>query len=164
MAERLWALVRTLIFLIFVPGTVAVFAPLLLLGPAPAGGPVLPGLGPALVALGALIWLWAGFGFSIVGRGTPSPLDAPRELVAWGPYRWVRNPMYVAVLAVISGIAIEAASLIVAVYGMMILAAFHLFVVLYEEPSLERRFGASYLEYKRAVPRWIPRPPRARAA
>lgn len=71
--------------------------------------------------------------------------------------------MYVAVLAVIMGIAIESASLTVAVYGIVILAAFHVFVVLYEEPSLERRFGASYVEYRRAVPRWIPRPPRQRA-
>lgn len=85
MAERLWALVRTLIFLIFVPGAIAVFAPLLLLGRAPGTEPLVPGLGPVLIASGAFLWLWAGFGFSFVGRGTPSPLDAPRELVAWDP-------------------------------------------------------------------------------
>src|SRR2546425_109402 len=129
MAERLAAFGRTLVFLIFVPATVAIFVPEIILSRVPGGAPLVPGLGLVLVALGIVSWFWAGVGFSFVGRGTPSPLDAPRELVVWGPYRWTRNPMYIAVLAVILGVAVATSSLALLAYAVLIFCAFHLFVV-----------------------------------
>jgi len=158
MLARVWAFVRTLVFLVFVVGTIAVIVPLAILQRAAPAPPLVPGLGPLLLALAAILWFWSGFGFSFVGRGTPSPIDAPRALVVWGPYRYVRNPMYVAVLLAIFGFAIENSSIAVALYGLVVLVAFHMFVLWYEEPTLERRFGDDYVRYKRTVGRWIPRP------
>lgn len=157
MGERMWAFVRTLVFYAVAPGSVTVLIPSWLLrNTDTSSGNVVRGA--PLIALGVALLLWAGFGFSFVGRGTPNPADAPNELVVWGPYRWVRNPMYVAVLAIVVGEAL-AFSLSLLVYAALVWLAFHAFVGLYEEPTLERRFGASYVEYKRRVPRWIPRPP-----
>jgi protein-S-isoprenylcysteine O-methyltransferase Ste14 len=94
------------------------------------------------------------------GRGTLAPVDPPKRLVAAGLYRWVRNPMYVAVVWTLIGHALWFASGALWIYTALVFAGFHLFVTLYEEPSLERRFGESYLRYREAVPRWIPRSPR----
>ncbi len=113
-AERLWALVRTLGFLILVPGFFA---------------------GVALVA-------WCGWHFATVGRGTPAPFDAPRALVATGPYRWVRNRMYLGVLLLLTGEALTF-SLALLFYAALVWLALHAFVLTYEEPTLASRFGAS---------------------
>jgi protein-S-isoprenylcysteine O-methyltransferase Ste14 len=116
-----------------------------------------PGL--ALVGLGVLLALSCIVAFALVGRGTPAPFDAPREFVAVGPYRWVRNPMYLGAATVIvgAGLAIRSPAALAVAAGFLLLT--HLFVVLYEEPTLERRFGESYRAYRRAVNRWLPRPP-----
>jgi len=114
--------------------------------------------GVVLAVLGALLVAACLAAFVLVGVGTPAPFDAPREFVAAGPYRWVRNPMYLGAMAAIAGAGLilrSPATLGVAV-GFFLLV--HLFVVLYEEPTLERRFGAGYLAYKRRVNRWWPRP------
>jgi len=117
----------------------------------------LPGL--VLVVLGAALALWCIGAFALVGRGTPAPFDAPREFVAVGPYRYVRNPMYLGALLILVGVALFLGwpSALAVAAGFVLLA--HVFVLLYEEPTLERRFGASYREYKRAVERWLPRAP-----
>jgi protein-S-isoprenylcysteine O-methyltransferase Ste14 len=81
-------------------------------------------------------------------------------VVAVGPYRWVRNPIYIGALLVVVGEAWLFLSLPLLAYGGAMAIFFHLFVVSYEEPTLRRRFGSSYREYQRIVPRWIPRPPR----
>ena len=94
-----------------------------------------------------------------MGGGTPGPWDAPRRVVARGPYRWVRNPIYLAALLVVLGEAWLFASPRLLAYAAAMAFCFHLFVTGYEERTLARRFGPAYLEYRRAVPRWIPRRP-----
>jgi protein-S-isoprenylcysteine O-methyltransferase Ste14 len=114
-------------------------------------------IGVALMAVGAALTLACIATFVVRGRGTPAPFDAPRAFVASGPYRWVRNPMYIGGFLILAGYALCAGS--VAALGVavaMILAA-HVFVLVYEEPALERRFGESYQAYRRSTRRWIPR-------
>ena len=95
-----------------------------------------------------------------MGGGTPGPWDAPSRVVAAGPYRWVRNPIYLAALLIVLGEAWLFLSLALLAYAGAMAVVFHLFVIGYEEPMLRRRFGSAYLEYQRMVPRWIPRRPR----
>jgi protein-S-isoprenylcysteine O-methyltransferase Ste14 len=154
---------KTLIFTILVPGTVAGIIPWLLLKG--AGGPVLlvpslwmVGLLPLLLGMG--LYFWCAGAFTFVGKGTPAPIDAPRILVIQGAYRWVRNPMYVAVLATVIGQAILFHSFLLAGYALLLWVIFHTFVVFVEEPSLRHQFGASYETYLHAVPRWLPHSPR----
>ncbi len=156
-------LLRTLIFTVVVPGTVTVLVPYLLLSAnghavrLELGGPWTLGLVPIL--LGVAIYLWCAWDFTFAGRGTPAPIDAPRELVVRGLYRFVRNPMYVGVLLVLVGEAALFRSASLLVYAALLFVAFHLFVVLYEEPTLQQQFGESYARYRNSVPRWIPRIP-----
>jgi protein-S-isoprenylcysteine O-methyltransferase Ste14 len=123
----------------------------------------LPGwLGPigiVLASAGALLAGWSIATFLTTGRGTPAPFDPPRVFVASGPYRYVRNPMYVgATLAMFgAGLTIASPSVLALALGFVLLM--HLFVVLHEEPALERTFGASYVAYKAQVDRWIPSRP-----
>jgi protein-S-isoprenylcysteine O-methyltransferase Ste14 len=98
--------------------------------------------------------------FIVHGRGTPAPFDAPRRFVAVGPYRWVRNPMYIGGFLVLLGYALCASSPVALLVPFAMLGLAHLFALFYEEPTLETRFGDSYRAYKRTTPRWIPRPPR----
>jgi protein-S-isoprenylcysteine O-methyltransferase Ste14 len=154
---------KTLLFSILVPGTVTVIIPRLLLQG--AGGLVLPGpslwlVGLLPLVLGVGLYVWCAGAFTFIGRGTPAPIDAPHILVTQGAYRWMRNPMYVAVLLVVIGEAILFRSLLLAGYALLLWAAFHAFLVFVEEPSLRRRFGASYEAYVHSVPRWLPRFPR----
>jgi protein-S-isoprenylcysteine O-methyltransferase Ste14 len=91
------------------------------------------------------------------GRGTLAPWDAPRRFVAVGPYQLVRNPMYLGVGSVVIGEAILFGSMALAVYVAVLAVLWHLFVVLWEEPSLAQTFGDEYRTYCSSVPRWIPR-------
>ncbi len=155
---------RTLVFTIFVPGTVVGLLPWLVLRAtsgeeAPAQGP-LALLGVPLIALGPAVYLRCALDFARVGRGTPFPLDPPREFVARGFYRWTRNPMYVGFAGMLIGEALFFSSWGLAAYAGLVFLTWHLFVVLHEEPALRRRFGESYDRYCRQVPRWLPRPPR----
>jgi len=150
-------LLRNLLFTVLVPGTVAVTLPMLLAGGrAPRGGPGLL-LAAALFAAGGGLYAWCVWDFARFGRGTPAPIDAPRRLVVRGPYRLVRNPMYVAVLAVILGQALLFRSRTILLYGAAVAACFALFVMAYEEPTLRRSFGAEYEDYTARVGRWLPR-------
>jgi len=117
------------------------------------------GIGAFLV--GALVVLSCVFSFVVEGKGTPAPFDPPRRFVASGPYRFVRNPMYLGAFLLLSGYGLYARS--PSVLGLAALAVLlaHLFVVLVEEPGLARRFGESYLAYRRSTNRWIPRLTRA---
>ena len=94
--------------------------------------------------------------FVSLGRGTPVPFDPPREFIASGPYRYMRNPMYVGVLTMLAGFGFWQRSASIILLAMLVAACIHLFVVLLEEPDLERRFGASYVNYKKSVNRWWP--------
>ena len=101
--------------------------------------------------------IWCFRDFTVKGRGTPAPVDPPKELVITGLYRYVRNPMYVSGLIVLTGWILWSPSLPLITALLLFFAAAHLFVTLYEEPTLKKKFGASYEEYLRRVPRWIPR-------
>ncbi len=153
---------KTLIFTIVVPGTVAGIIPWLLLqGSAGEAllSPTLWMVGLPALLLGVGLYLWCAGAFTFLGKGTPAPIDAPKVLVIQGPYRWVRNPMYVAVLAALLGEAILFRTFLVVGYALLFWAVVHTFVVVVEEPSLRHQFGASYEAYCRTVPRWVPHVP-----
>jgi len=153
-------LIRNLVFTVVVPGSGAVWIPWWILT---RGGAIpTPGAWHALsvIVIGAALYLSCVWVFGVVGRGTPGPWDAPRRFVAVGPYRWVRNPIYIAALLVVVGEAWLFLSLPLLVYAGTMAVFCHLFVIGYEEPTLRRNFGETYVEYLRTVPRWIPRPPR----
>lgn len=162
--SSLFPLVKTAIFFVFVPGTVAGYLPyrfLLRAGkwawPAPGAEPL---AGAALIVLGVAGLLWCGWHFATTGRGTPAPFDPPKALVAKGPYRWVRNPMYVSVATILIGESLFFQTTVLLGYLAVAWLFIHLFVLLYEEPTLREKFGDSYEDYCRRVSRWIPRPPR----
>ena len=122
------------------------------------------GVGGVLCAGGGALWMYCLDIFSRRGRGTPFPLDAPRNLVTTGPYDVVRNPIMAGELAVIWGEALCFAALGVFIYALLVTLAGHLAVVYVEEPELRERFGEEYATYCRRVPQWIPRlPARCRA-
>jgi protein-S-isoprenylcysteine O-methyltransferase Ste14 len=122
------------------------------------GAPQAPGA--ALAALGAVGLLWCVRDFYVIGKGTLAPWAPPSRLVVRGLYRIVRNPMYVSVLAIVSGIAWWRASPVVAAYAAALAIAFHLRVVVNEEPVMARRFGEEWIAYRARVRRWIPGAPR----
>jgi protein-S-isoprenylcysteine O-methyltransferase Ste14 len=110
-----------------------------------------------LVATGILVLLDSFTRFAIKGLGTPAPVFPTRHLVVTGLYRYVRNPMYVAVLAVILGQGFFFENARVLEYGALVALCFHAFVAAYEEPKLSATFGSEYESFYREVPRWIPR-------
>src|SRR6266487_6326339 len=151
---------KTLMFTILVPGTLLGVVPWLLLRRSGGGALAIPsiwliGLLPLLLGIG--LYFWCAGEFTFIGKGTPAPIDAPKFLVREGPYRWVRNPMYLAVFSVVIGEAILFHSLLLVGYVLLVGLVVHLFVVFYEEPRLARQFGESYEAYLRTVPRWLPR-------
>ena len=153
-------LLKNLLFTVVVPGTVAVYVPRLItrnLSLASSSGAALV-FASMIIAIGIGIYAWCVWDFAAFGRGTPAPIDAPRRLVVRGLYRYARNPMYVGVLTVIAGWAVLFHSAALMLYGFFVAAGFHVFVVLYEEPSLKRTFGREYDAYLARVGRWLPRP------
>jgi protein-S-isoprenylcysteine O-methyltransferase Ste14 len=116
-------------------------------------------LGWALAAAGALLAALCIATFLTSGRGTPAPFDPPRLFVATGPYRYVRNPMYVGGCGVLLGAGLVVSSPAIVLLAVAFLASVHALVVLYEEPTLTRKFGESYLQYRSAVRRWGIRKP-----
>jgi hypothetical protein len=115
----------------------------------PAVAPIIGGVG----LYAACQWI-----FATLGHGTPGPWDTPRRFVAVRPYRWVRNPIYIAALLMIVGEARLFLSLALLVYAVPVAVGVHLFVLLYEERTLHRPFGVEYDLYRSRVWRWIPRP------
>ena len=152
---------KSLLFLILAPGMVAGYIPLVLL----TSGPQIETEFLAVLAFplwltGGVILLWSFWNFFHEGSGTPAPLDPPKELVAVGFYRYVRNPMYVGIFLILAGHFLWFGYWSLLIYLGIAFVIIHLFVTLYEEPTLKRKFGASYEDYLRRVPRWIPRLPR----
>lgn len=113
--------------------------------------------GVIIVAVGAVLLGVCIFEFARSGRGTLSPADPPRHLVVRGLYRYVRNPMYLAVTTIVLGEWLLTRSPALALYWAGWFACVNLFVMGYEEPTLRDQFGESYEEYARRVPRWVPR-------
>jgi protein-S-isoprenylcysteine O-methyltransferase Ste14 len=115
--------------------------------------------GIIMAALGAVLVLVCAGVFILRGRGTPAIFDAPRAFVAVGPYRYVRNPMYIGGLILLLGTGLYLGSVAILLLALLLSCLVHLFVLFYEEPTLTRQFGRSYEEYLRSVRRWIPRLP-----
>jgi len=155
-------LFKNLLFTVLVPGTVAVYVPHLLAADRPAASGLALAGALALLALGAAIYAWCVWDFATFGRGTPAPIDAPKDLVVRGLYRYGRNPMYVGVLCVILGWAALFRSPALVFYALIVGSCFHLFTVFYEERHLAAEFGAQYEAYCSKVPRWLPRRTRRR--
>ncbi len=152
--------VRTLVFTVLAPGTALIFIPYRILNSGfrssfHVSWLSLGGLVP--IALGASIMALSFAGFVAEGHGTPAPYDPPRRLVTGRLYNRVRNPIYIGVILILLGEAIVFQSLPLLGYAAVAWLVCHLFVVLYEEPGLRRRFGASYEAYWRRTPRWLPR-------
>jgi protein-S-isoprenylcysteine O-methyltransferase Ste14 len=154
------ATVGSVVFLAVAPGVVAGLLPWLITGW--HGGPVmawLQAIGWVLIGVGAAVLLQAFGQFALQGLGTPAPVAPPEKLVIRGLYRYVRNPMYLAVSSVIIGQAAVLGSWPLIGYSVVVGAAFSAFVHFYEEPTLRRQFGRDYESYLQSVPRWLPRPP-----
>lgn len=157
------SLLKTLVFTIFVPGTVTVLVPYWLMGhwSLAVSSCIRPKISSYLavvgIALGAAVSLWCAWDFAVKGRGTPAPIDPPKELLVNGLYRYVRNPMYLGIILILLGEAFLFCSLALFFYGALAFSIFHLFVVRYEEPALARKFGESYRGYCLETPRWLPR-------
>jgi protein-S-isoprenylcysteine O-methyltransferase Ste14 len=113
-------------------------------------------MGLIVGSIGALVALSCIFTFAWLGSGTPAPFDPPRRLVIRGPYRFVRNPMYIGAGLALAGAALFFKSMPLLAYGGLFLLVTHLFVVYYEEPALRRTFGQEYQAYCRRVRRWLP--------
>jgi protein-S-isoprenylcysteine O-methyltransferase Ste14 len=95
--------------------------------------------------------------FTFTGHGTPAPIDPPKTLVTTGLYRYVRNPIYLDALAILIGHFLWFKTLWMLAYVIVVFLAFHLFVTMYEEPTLKEKFGVAYEQYCKFVPRWIPK-------
>ena len=155
------ALLGTIVFVAAVPGTVVVLVPWWLSGGRVASTRLGIVVGVAMIVAALPLFVSFCSRFVWEGRGTPAPIAPTQHLVVGGPYRWVRNPGYVAVTAILVGEGLVFGSPSVLLYALLVALAFHVFVLLYEEPTLRSTFGAEYDAYCRRVPRWLPRPPRA---
>ncbi len=156
-----WAIVGSALFLVIAPGAVVGLVPWWLshwtFHPPFLGTSLTRAAGAALVLVGAAGLLESFLRFALKGVGTPAPVFPTERLVVTGLYRWVRNPMYVAVVAMILGQALLFASPPLLIYAAGVWLATHVFIVAYEEPTLRRTFPADYAAYAAAVPRWLPR-------
>ena len=156
----MWTLIRATTYATLFIGLVLVFLPWRFVAwsgitPIPSIG-IFQVAGAALSIVGAAIALWCIFTFVFVGKGTPAPFDPPRRLVVRGPYRFVRNPMYIGAALALAGAALFYKSTPILIYVVLFALITHLFVVLYEEPTLTRTFGEDYQLYRKQVGRWWP--------
>lgn len=158
-----WHLGRAVVAFIVLPGVVAFLVPWLLPDQR-VGDQSFDLLGLIPLTLGATLLLWCVGTFYFEGHGTLAPWDPPRSLVVTGAYRLSRNPMYVAVVLVLWGWALGFRSLSLAIYALAVMVAFHLRVVLGEEPWLARTHGARWVQYKGQVPRWFGIPRKAKSS
>ena len=156
----MFILARALTYATLFIGFVLVYLPSELaaaVGARPSESAVARFAGAGLAAIGGALAVWCVLAFAVVGKGTPFPLDPPRRLVVRGPYRFVRNPMYLGAVTALAGAAIYCASPALAGYAAAFLLVMHAFVVWYEEPRLRETFGSDYDRYCAAVRRWWPR-------
>ena len=156
---RRGAAVGSLIFVVLQPGLMGGLVPYLLTGGWESAGPplVLEVVGAALLSAGVGFLAHTVIRFAVEGLGTPSPAAPTENLVVGGVYRYLRNPMYVAVIAVILGQAAILGRPVLVVYAAIFWLVVASFVRFYEEPTLSRRYGEQYAAYRRAVRGWWPR-------
>ena len=149
---------KSLLYLIVEAGLFALYIPLAILrtGQRIETG-IISFLAIPLWLIGGLIVLWCFWDFTFKGHGTPLPADPPKELVITGPYHYVRNPIYVGVILIFLGHFLWFGYWALLIYTVFAFIGVHSFVVLYEEPTLKKKFGAVYEDYLKSVPRWIPR-------
>jgi len=150
--------VRAAFFIVVVPASVAGWIPWYAAGSpplAPRAGAPLAAVSALMIVAGWTVLLICAREFARAGRGTPAPYDPPRSLVTSGMYRFTRNPMYVGVVTAIFGQALWFHSRNTTYYGIAMVLAFHVAILIYEEPRLTRVFGQQYLDYKKSVPRWV---------
>ena len=161
MASTLPAAIGSALFFILAPGTVAGLIPYWLTKWQSHNwyAATIPAriLGLTLAACGLAVVIHSFHRFVVEGRGTPAPIAPPTTLVVNGFYRYVRNPMYVAVLMLIIGQGLLLGRFILVGYAAAVWGMTHLFVVFYEEPKLGRTFGLAYEQYRARVPRWLPK-------
>jgi len=159
--NRASALAGSALFLVLAPGTVALLVPWWIcrwqIAPPLLGFPFLRFVGVVLIAAGLPVLLDSFRRFAVEGLGTPAPIAPPQHLVVSGWFRYVRNPIYVAVVAMVLGQGLLFGSVQVLEYGLAAWLVTHVFVLIYEEPTLRRKFGAEYEMYCRNVRRWWPR-------
>jgi protein-S-isoprenylcysteine O-methyltransferase Ste14 len=159
--RRILAIVGSAIFLVLAPGMLAGVVPWWIshwrVEAALLGLPVLRFAGGVLLVLGAVGVLDSFGRFAIQGIGTPAPVFPTRHLVVTGLYRYVRNPIYVAVVSTILGQGLILGNVRLLEYGGLLWLFFHLAVLIYEEPTLRASFGSEYSAFCAEVPRWIPR-------
>lgn len=163
--RRVRAVALTAAFLVVAPGVVTGLIPWLITGwrPGSTRPAVMVVAGALLTAAGVAVLLQAFGRFALDGVGTPAPLAPTERLVVGGLYRYVRNPMYLALQAIIIGQVLLLDRPVLLPYAAVVLAMTVGFVRLYEEPALTRQYGEQYADYRRAVPGWLPRLARRRA-
>ena len=159
--RRLLAILGSAVFLVLAPGTVAGLVPWWIsrwrMDISVNCWLPLRVLGVLLIAAGVPVLLDSFARFALQGFGTPAPVFPTKHLIVTGLYRFVRNPMYVAVVSVIIGQGLLLGDVRILEYGALVWLAFHSFVLMYEEPTLRASYGPEYEQFRAAVPRWVPR-------
>ncbi len=149
---------KSLLYLVLAAGLGAWYVPFFLLPTHPQiETGIFAYLAFPLWLIGGVMILWCFWDFTFKGRGTPLPFDPPKELVATGPYCYVRNPIYVGVLVIVIGYFLWFKSIWMIVYAVAAFLVCHLFIIFYEERILKNKFDAAYEDYLKRVPRWIPK-------
>lgn len=153
-------LLHTAVFVALAPGAMITGTPPIIvwLSDAEVAGTAAIAIAAVVLAAGLAIFLWCVADFVTRGRGTPDPNRPPSELVVHGLFGVVRNPMYIGVVTMIAGEAVLLLSPWLAAWAAAAIVAFHVRVIVYEEPTLARTFGTSWESYRARVPRWLPRP------
>jgi protein-S-isoprenylcysteine O-methyltransferase Ste14 len=158
--QHMFILVRALVYASLFIGFGLVFLPSRILSrtgimaPAEIGAAQIGAM--VLTAAGMLLVLSSILAFVFVGKGTAAPFDPPRRLVTTGPFRFVRNPIYIGAIAALGGAALYYGSVGLLLYALALAVGFHVLVLFYEEPVLRRTFGSEYDDYCRRVGRWLP--------
>ena len=159
--RRILAILGSAIFLVIAPGIVAGYVPWRIsrwhVGAPLLGTSTFRLIGLVFIVVGIPILLDSFVRFALQGFGTPAPIFPTRHLVVGGFYRYVRNPMYVAVVSLILGQGLLFGSISLLEYGIAVCVGFCFFVLIYEEPVLRKSYGPEYEEFCANVPRWIPR-------
>ena len=159
--RRLFSILGSLFFLVIAPGTVAGYVPWRIsrwhFNDPLFGIPAIRFAGVLLILAGLPVLLDSFARFALQGLGTPAPVFPTQHLVVTGLFRYVRNPMYIAVLSLTLGQGLLFGNTPLLEYAAALAIGFHLFVLLYEEPTLRRTYGPEYDEFCANVRRWLPR-------